>query len=202
MESGGGRKPRDGTSSRGEGDARLVKRCLRGDSEAWDQLIDRYRRLIYSIALSAGLDADHADEAFQRVSLILLQHLGDLRSTDRLTSWIATATRRECWKVAADRRNMGRRPLPETAKSCEDPGELPDDQLDRLMCRHTLALALEQLAEPCGSLLHALFFEEPSPSYAELAQRLGRPVGSLGPTRRRCLERLERLYRQLGGTPP
>lgn len=202
MESRGGTQGRRRATGRGEDDEQLVHGCLRGDTEAWNRLIDRYRRLIYSIALAAGLDTDHADEAFQRVALILFQHLGELRSIRRLTSWLATATRRECWKIAAEQRNMGRRPLSETVKGREDSGELPDAQLDRVMRNHTLALALDELGEPCRPLLHALFFEDPSPSYAELARRLGRPVGSLGPSRRRCLERLERLYRQLGGTPP
>ena len=83
-------------------DPRLIARCVDGDQAAWDDLVDRYGRLVYSIARRYGLDAD-ADDVFQNVFSALFRSLDRLRDKGRLSSWLITTTHRECWRV-------GRRP--------------------------------------------------------------------------------------------
>lgn len=186
---------------RWERDHRLVARCLAGDAEAWEALIRRYRRLVYSVPIAFRLSADDADDVFQRVSLKLLENLSRLRRTRGLAAWLMTTTRREC--VALSRKRSRWQSLSE--ERGEEPAENPEDLADRLArieAEHALALALERIEPRCRELLTALYIEEPSPSYQELAARLRRPIGSLGPTRARCLRKLRALFESQGGRAP
>ena len=84
---------------------------------------------------------------------------------------------------------------PEPVADVED----PTAGLHQIECEHTLGLAFERLDDGCRDLISALYYEDPAPSYQEISERLGRPVGSLGPTRNRCLKKLRKLYDQVGG---
>jgi RNA polymerase sigma factor (sigma-70 family) len=184
-----------------ETDATLVRRCLDGDREAWDRLVDRYRRLIYSIPLAMGASADDADDVFQVVALALLENLEGLRRAESLAAWLATTARRETWRRGRAKRRF--EPLSEGHEETQpdlSPGV--EDDLHRIQCQHALTLALESLDELCTQLLRMLFVEDPKPEYEEISARLGRPVGSLGPTRRRCLDKLRRGYHRHGGPEP
>ena len=179
-------------------DAALVRGCLDGREQAWEELIRRYRRLIYSIPVAFRFSADQADEVFQRVALKLLEKLEGLRKVSSLGSWIGTVTRRECldivrgWARSADLE-------PEVLEQHAGDDPPPDELLAAIEAEHAVALALERLDETCRRLLEMLYVETPRPSYEEIAARLGRPVGSLGPTRGRCLKKLENRYRKITG---
>ncbi len=182
------------------GDADLVRACLDGDGAAWEELIRRYRRLIYSIAIRFRLGDDLADDAFQRVALKLLSELGRLRRVESLGSWIGTVTRHECGALLRERRRGGAA-LEDAPEPADDAPGLAD-ALAAVEREHALALALERLPPPCRTLLTALYVEDPTPSYTVIAERLGRPIGALGPTRARCLKKLLALYLEGGGVPP
>ena len=88
------------------GDRELIVACLDGDSTAWETLITRYQRLIYSIPMKARLSPDDASDIFQSVCLKLYEKLSTLRDHERVSSWLITTTTREVWRVAArNRRN-------------------------------------------------------------------------------------------------
>ncbi|WP_435770800.1 RNA polymerase sigma factor [Nocardioides sp. SYSU DS0651] len=162
-------------------DAELLDRCRRRDAEAWNLLVARYERLVYSVALRNGLGPEDAADVTQGTFVTLIDSLDRIRDEERLASWLMTVTRRQSWRV----RNLSRRhvdldTVPETA---EDP--LGD--WDTVVTLHS---ALAQLGGTCKDLLHALYFEAESPSYAEIAARFGRSVGGIGPLRGRCLEKL------------
>lgn len=181
-------------------DASLVSACRDGDTSAWEALIQRYRRLVYSVPVAYRLAPDQADDVFQRVALKLFENLSRIRNVEGLASWLVVTTRREC---RALRRGEGR------FRSIEDEevGDIEDDSkgvgaaLEEVEREHAVALALESMGEPCRGLLHALYVEDPTPSYEEIGRRLGRPVGSLGPTRSRCLAKLQKLYEKAQGRP-
>jgi RNA polymerase sigma factor (sigma-70 family) len=183
----------------GPDDAALVRACLAGDDAAWEAVIRRYRRLIYSIPVAYRLPPDLADEIFQRVAVKLLEHLPRLRRVESLASWLATVARHECQAL----RREGSRFADGDAETVLAQAEAPSPDLAAALGaierEHALALALERIGEPCRGLLSALYLEEPAPSYQEIASRLGRPVGSLGPTRSRCLAKLQKLYLAGGG---
>ncbi len=176
-----------------EQDARLVGLCLRGEPGAWEALVRRHERLVYAVGRSYRLsDADLAD-VFQEVFAALVKGLPRLRDARTLVRWVASTTERVARATALRRRR-------EWALSAGDPHEAAarlasaegpvGADLERLEEQAMVRLALAALPERCRRLLSALYYEDPPPPYGELSRRLGVPVGSLGPTRARCFEKL------------
>ena len=182
-------------------DSALIEACQAGDERAWSDLVRRYRRLIYSIPVGYRLSPTEADDIFQSVVTKLFRHIPSIRQRESIAAWLAVTTRRECQAWLRTSRRW--KPLEEG--TADDPQVEPLDvasAIHEVECQHTLALALTRLEQLCRTLLGALYLEEPTPSYDELAQRLGRPIGSLGPTRSRCLKKLRQIYSDLGGAEP
>ena len=177
-------------------DAELIPACLDGDGEAWEALVHRYSRLIYSIPFKWGLQRDDAMEIFQAVWLDCLQELQSLRDIDRLQAWLVRIAVRKCYRFSATKRG---RPdeveIVDTDHVLEDPsGEL----VERLDQEQMIRSGIGKLTERCQQVIKALFFEEPFPGYAAIASRLGLSSNSIGFTRDRCLERLGKLLEDLG----
>ena len=181
-------------------DSALVARCRRGDGTAWSALVKRYQRLVYAVVLRTGLDEHHAVDVFQTVFSRLLEHLPRLRDPSRLQAWIVTCAKREALLA----RQRGRRTVSLTpddddgASTLEDPadaGPLPEDVLSSLQQAHVLRLALDRLDDRCRGLLTLAFSDDDVP-YDEIGRRLAMPVGSIGPTRARCLDKLRKLVSQ------
>ena len=170
----------------------LVARARTGDTQAWDALVERYAPLIWSICRRHRLDGADAADVSQNVWLHLIDHLGDLRNPAALPGWLDTTTRRECGRVL----RAARGPL--AAGYGLDAETLPDEQAvtaeqELLAAERHAALreALGDLPADCQRLIALLTADPPLP-YAEISARLGIPVGSIGPTRRRCLDKLRR----------
>ena len=182
-------------------DRALIGDCRKGDESAWETLIRRYQRLIYSIPVAYGFASADADEIFQRVAVKLFENLGRVRKVEALSSWLVVTTRREC---QAFRRGAGRWSSLDEVDPHSMSEEPPDvaGALHALAAEHSLALAFVRLDESCRVLLAALYLEDPTPSYREIGRRLDRSVGSLGPTRARCLNKLQKLFVQEGGEKP
>jgi len=176
-------------------DLTLVERCLSGDRSAWVALIDRYRRLIYSIPVRLGLATEQADEVFQDVCLRLLDRLETLRDGRSLARWLIVTTQRRCWDLAAHERRYVEEPADRPAVAADDDPEALVLASERA---HLVRRAFERLTETCRELLHDLFYRDPPLSYAELARSRGRSIGSLGPTRARCLGALRTRLEELG----
>ena len=189
-------------------DARLVARCLRGDEAAWEGLVRRYRRLIFSAVLASRLPVDDAEEVFQRVVVKLFENLPRIRRHESLPAWLMTTARRETFAAFRENQKSQDLELGPTEIQADPNPHLEDgpaealEGLEAVRREHALALAMERLDADCRALLEALFLENEQPSYAEIARRLGRPVGSLGPTRLRCLDKLRKLYLKVGGNWP
>jgi RNA polymerase sigma factor (sigma-70 family) len=177
----------------------LIQACRRGDGAAWEALITRYQRLVYSIPRRAGLDEDRSAEVFQQVFAKLVEHLDRIEEPDRLGSWLATTARREMWRLRQRER------ITQPSYERNDPGDDIDDVLDdaplldemliRLEQQHAIHLAVASLDERCRRLLTLLFYQSKTPSYAEIAVALGMSEGSVGPIRMRCLQKLRRLLK-------
>jgi RNA polymerase sigma factor (sigma-70 family) len=181
-------------------DNELIAACRRGDAEAWQVLVLRYQRLIYTIPIRGGLDEQQAAEVFQTVFVRLVEHLPRIEQPDRLQAWLVTTAKRETWRLTRRQRQAA------VALSIddEDSQELPDDVplphevAQKLEEQHTVRVALERLENPCRTLLTALFYQDDPPAYSELAASLGIPTGSIGPTRARCLQKLRSLLDKMG----
>jgi RNA polymerase sigma factor (sigma-70 family) len=181
-----------------QSDPDLVSACRRGDPLAWEKLIQRYQRLIYTIPRRAGLDEDQSAEVFQEVFTTLFQKLGDIEEPERLQAWLVTTARRKTWRtICKEKAWQPTEPTHEVGvqkeSSIPDDAPLPDEQLIILEEQHRIRVGLESLDERCKKLLELLFYAPEPPSYAEIAILMGTSEGSIGPTRARCLEKLLRI---------
>jgi RNA polymerase sigma factor (sigma-70 family) len=185
------------TGARYRSDPTLVQACLAGDESAWNELIERYGRLVYSIPRRYGCPEDECDDIFQSVFSILIRRLDDLRDQTRLSAWLITTTRRECWR--ARKRRPATAELDEgSAAEDGDEGEV----VERQERRHLVREGLRLLGGRCRDLLEALFLRPSEANYEEIARELGMKVGSIGPTRARCFRKLEEILRQIGLDEP
>ncbi len=173
--------------------ARLVRECLEGNQEAWSALIDKYKKLIYSIPINYGFSPEEAADLFQSVCLDLLSELPRLREPQALPAWLSRVTFHKCYHL---RRQQQHFVLTETedldALPPATPKEIPEDLMHQTEREQLLRDALAEIPSRCRHLIHMLFFEKPMRAYREVAESLGLATGSIGFIRRRCLEMLRR----------
>jgi RNA polymerase sigma factor (sigma-70 family) len=176
----------------------LITQCLARDQRAWAMLVDRYAPLVYAIARAHRLDEAACDDIAQTVFANLMRAMGSVRDAQALAAWLSTTTRRECWRLAKARSRQ--RQLIDATRDTAAEASADADQRDvqRVEAAHRVRLGLEQLGERCRELIHALF-AGPAVDYQVLSSRLGIPVGSIGPTRQRCLAKLAQILTQLDG---
>jgi RNA polymerase sigma factor (sigma-70 family) len=184
-------------------DESLILACRRGNADAWDTLVHRYQKLIYTIPRRAGLDEDQAAEVFQRTYAKLVENLHRIRQPESIHAWLVTTARRETLQLireesvhksfSAKRENHEDRPTDETIV---DETPLPGETLERLEEQHLVRLAIAEMDQRSRDLLNLLYYHPLS--YAEIAALLDIPEGSLGPTRARCLEKLRRSLERKG----
>ena len=170
-------------------DRDLIQASRSGDARAWERLLDKYERLVFSISLNYGLTTDDAADVTQITFTILLQNLNTLPDEIRLSSWLATVARRHTWRLLARNRREAVNPDEDLARS-ETFGGIVDDQ-ERWELAEWINQGLSMLDERCRKLLLALYFDAEQPSYAQIADSLNLPIGSIGPTRARCLEHMK-----------
>jgi RNA polymerase sigma factor (sigma-70 family) len=167
----------------------LVRGAASGDRGAWNQLVDRYAPLVWSICRRYRLTQADAEDVSQSVWLRLVENLGSLRDPEALPGWLATTTSRECLRVV--RSAMRERPADELQLEMEvltdaDPVE---QGFVAAELRDALREAYRQLPDRCRDLL-ALLMEDPPVPYAQISERLNMRIGGIGPNRARCLDRL------------
>jgi RNA polymerase sigma factor (sigma-70 family) len=167
----------------------LVHAAAGGDHRAWDGLVDEFGGLVWAVARAHRLgEADAADVA-GATWLRLVEHLGTLREPDRVGAWLATTARRECLRVLRDTQRQtpaGDDLEPHPSENADAAGELMTAERDAALWR-----AFGRLADRDRALLR-LLVADPTPSYEEISAALDMPIGGIGPTRARSLERLRR----------
>jgi RNA polymerase sigma factor (sigma-70 family) len=176
--------------------ASLVESAAAGDSQGWDALVDRYSGLVWAVARGHGLQPADAADVSQTTWLRLAEHLRSIKNPDSVGAWLATTARRESLRVIRG----AHRQVPadvnfdlfvdERAPAIDQ--HMLDAERDRALWQ-----AYELLPQPCRALLRVLM-TRPRPSYAEVSAALGMPIGSIGPTRGRCLDKLRRLVGEEG----
>jgi RNA polymerase sigma factor (sigma-70 family) len=183
----------DIVTTAGISDQDLIAGCVEGDQQAWIQLLNRYRRLIYAVTVRFRFDIDDRHDVFQAVCLETLKNLSSVRNASSLQYWILTVTVRQCCLLAKRRREeSGQEPVG-AAGSLQDPR--PDTMQIYLAAERERMLrsAMEELSERCRSLLDLLFFSKDKASYSELGELFGWSKDTVGSARLRCLERLRRI---------
>ena len=171
----------------------LVARAAGSDVDAWQELVDRYAPLVWSICVRYQLSSADIEDVGQTVWLRLVEHLGKLREPAALPGWLATTTQRECVRVLKAHRRC------EVFGTDPDNGGLPLEtdstmiEEEVLMAERNALLraAFAELPEDSQRLI-TLLMSDPPLSYVEIGEILGMPPGSIGPTRQRCLNRLRR----------
>jgi len=180
------------------GVAALVESARAGESQAWDDLVARFGGRVWAVCRAYNLSRADADDVFQVVWMRLVNSLDSIREPDRLGAWLATTTRHEALRVL---RKAGRQiPVGDDA-GLDRPDESapgPDARLLRTEREAALWAALEELSPDCQRLLRVML-ADPPPSYQEVSLALGMPVGSIGPTRGRCLNHLRSKLRGING---
>jgi RNA polymerase sigma factor (sigma-70 family) len=168
----------------GPSDLELLTACRAGDPRAWELLVERYERLVFSVALRNGVTREEAADITQMTFIALLESIGKLREEQRVASWLMSVARRLAWR---QRRRSERERLGLEGVSW------PDDAISTWERVAVIQDGLQRLGRACRDLIQALYFDPAGPSYAAVAEQLGRPIGGIGPMRARCLQRLRSL---------
>lgn len=178
-------------------DVDLVKRCLQGEEEAWNTLIDKYKALIYSVPVKYGLQPQEAADVFQGTCVELLTHLKELREPRALPKWLIQVAHHRCYHLKRQQRRLVSR---DSEIELPDPEAPPvaDSLLRQMEEEQMLREAMAALAPRCRKLIEMLFFETPSRPYTEVASALQLAVGSIGLTRQKCMEKLRKHLDSLG----
>jgi len=170
----------------------LVTRAAHGEEQAWDALVERYAPLIWSICRSHRLGGADAGDVGQRVWLQLADHLDTVRDPAALPRWLDTTTRQECARVRrAPRGAPAAGPAPDAGTISDQPARTGEQQLLAAERHAALREAFARLPRCCQQLITLLIQDPPLPD-ATISARLNISAGSIGPNRRRCLDRLRR----------
>lgn len=192
----------------------LVAAANHGDQRAWRELVARYSPLLVSVIRRLGLSPGETEDVAQTVWLRTVEHLGALREPHALPKWLITTGRREAMRhLSSGRRDWPQDPQQDTWPAVVSDGEDPDELLDREERHQALLAGMAELPTRQRDLL-VLLMTDPPLSYVTISERTGIPVGSIGPTRARAIERLrhtpammayqggpEELSRSGGGRP-
>lgn len=178
-------------------DEKLVQDCLNGDEKAWNRLIDKYKRLIYSVPVKYGLAPDDAADIFQNVCVDLFTNLSKLRKIESIRSWLITVATHKCFHYKKQHRQDVELDAMEQ-EVAEDLAPAAPTVLQEVEEEQAVRDAIARLSPRCADLVRMLFFEQPPLPYADVAQKLGLATGSIGFIRGRCLNRLQKILAELG----
>ena len=178
-------------------DERLVQACLEGDEKAWNRLIDKYKRLIYSVPVKYGLSPDDAGDIFQNVCVDLFTNLSKLRKIESIRSWLITVATHKCFHHKKHQRSDVELDAMEQ-EVAQDIAAAPPLVMQEIQEEQVVRDAIQKLTPRCAELVRMLFFEQPPVPYNEVAQKLGLATGSIGFIRGRCLSRLQKILGELG----
>jgi RNA polymerase sigma factor (sigma-70 family) len=178
-------------------DAQLVKRCRSNDPTAWDELVERYQRLIFAIPRRAGLGEEQAADVFQDVFVTLLEKIDAIEQPGKIRSWLVTTAKFKTWAVVRGSKGLYS-PATEEEMDAEmasitDSSPLADDTLIELEEQHLIRTALKEIEERCRTILSMIYLTDPAASYAEVALAIGVGETSISPLRSRCLKKLEKV---------
>lgn len=176
-------------------DEDLIAECRNNNQRAWEELVRRYRRLIFAIPRRAGFDEDTSSDVFQQVFALLIQNLDRIKQPSQIQAWLVTTARRETIRL------INKQKISQPIQSDDEENEeflaripdknlLADEVLVKLEAQNRVRNAIESIDEKCRKLLEMLFYRQNPPAYSIISETLGISEGSIGPTRARCLEKV------------
>ena len=172
--------------------ARLVRQAGAGDKQAWERLVDQYNRLVWSITREFKLVESDAADVSQTTWMRLIEHINRIEHPERVGSWLAATARNECLRSLAARKRLV---LAHEDDHFDGPAEDEPEVDEALLAAERAEVVREAMAHlpHRWQRLMEMLMADPPVSYAEISDELGLPVGSIGPTRGRCLARLRVL---------
>lgn len=181
--------------------AELVAGCLQGDATAWDKLVERYARLVRSVPARHGLTRDDVDDITQDVFLSLARNLDQIQDTESIGKWLLVTARHRSWRVAEKLSKEQPVAVGDFIESDDlqfishSVRPLPGlTELTELWSqREIISYGMEKLGKRCRRLLYMLFLDPEQPTYETVCDELNMAKGSIGPTRKRCLEQLRSI---------
>lgn len=176
----------------------LVQGCIRGDQQAWEELIDKYKRLIYSIPIKYGASSADAADVFQAVCIEVLNSLPQLKNVQSLRSWLITVTIRQAYRWKRKQTNHVELDAMEPEIAAGLAWIPPVETLEQLEQEQIVRDVVAKLAPRHRELVQLLFFQQPPLPYAEVARRMGLATGSIGFIRGRCLDKLRTALVEFG----
>jgi RNA polymerase sigma factor (sigma-70 family) len=187
--------PQSQTSA--QADEALVAACLSGDQTAWATLVEKYRKLVYSVPVKYRLTPEDAADIFQAVWTDLVVELPSLRSPAAIRSWLMTVASHKCYHRKRSRQQR------EQQNGLDDIEAMsaamsPQDFVEELEREQIVRDALELIPSRCRHMVKMLFYEHPPLPYKEVAERLGLAEGSIGFIRGRCLQKLRAQLEEMG----
>jgi RNA polymerase sigma factor (sigma-70 family) len=178
-------------------DAELVKACRRGDEAAWNDLVERFQRLIFTVPRRAGLSDEQAADILQEVFLTLFEKLDEIEQPEKIRSWLVTTAKFKTWSAVRGAKGFH---TPDTEEEMEaemanlpDAAPLADDVLIELEQQHQIRTALKELEERCQKILSMIYLRDAAASYSEVAIEIGVGETSISPLRTRCLKKLAKI---------
>jgi RNA polymerase sigma factor (sigma-70 family) len=184
-------------------DGELVRLARKGHRDAWTELVHRFGPLVLGVARGNGAAPGDAADIVQSTWLLLVEHIGRIRQPDRIAAWLATTAKRQAWKLdAASTRHVLCATPPDVVHVVTAEDEI-GDRLDRRRTNAALEAAIHRLPSSHRHLIGVLASDDQL-SYVEVAQRVGIAIGSIGPTRQRCLATLRKSpeLASIGGMRP
>ena len=178
-------------------DAAIIRRCRLGDENAWNELVDRYQRLVFAVPRRAGLGEEQAADIFQEVFLTLFQKLDELERPEKVRSWIVTTAKFKTWAAVRSAKGFyspaSDEEMEREMESIRDSSPLADEILIELEQQHLIRAGMLELDERCREILTMLYLHANAASYAEVAARINVGETSVSPLRTRCLKKLEKI---------
>lgn len=180
-------------------DKELVAACRAGDESAWEAIVLRHQRFLFSIVRRSGLDPDMAGDVLQEVFTALFERIGTLEQPEYLRAWLVSTARHKM--IHAIRRESRGRVVPlddedEFFVEPSDSAPLADELFELTERDRRIGAAFELLDDRCRRLLSMLYLETRTLPYAEVSETLSIPLGSIGPTRARCIEKLSKMLEE------
>jgi RNA polymerase sigma factor (sigma-70 family) len=174
----------------------LLKRCRAGDADAWSCIVDQYQSLVYSVAIKHGLNADDAADVFQQTFQTLHSNLERIRVDATVPRWLAVTAARESLKILRIRK----RTVDTEDSTLEEIVATEERSAEQSALESWQSVSLREavasLKDRCRDLLTLLYFEDLP--YEEIGARTGMPMGAIGPTRARCLEKVRKILEGQG----
>lgn len=176
-------------------DAELFLACRNGKENAWEELVERYQRLIATIPRRAGLSEEQVSDIFQDVFMTLLEKMQSIEQPEKIRSWLVTTAKFKTWAIVNGRRDQSSIDDEEnpTTHILSDDSPLADDKLIELEQQHLVRTALNRLEERCRTILTMLYLKDPPSSYLEVAEEIGVGETSISPLRARCLKKIAKI---------